>query len=221
MEIQNIHKRYKKKEVLKGVNFHAEHGECIGILGGNGSGKTTLLNILSGILKEDSGTFVYEGSNLLKDEKKRRRIVGLIPQGNPLIPELSAYDNLLLWYKKKNLYESIQGGLVQRLRIDEFLHVRVDRLSGGMKKRLSIACAVAHRPRILLMDEPSAALDLVCKEYIHDYIRDFTLAGGIVVLVTHDESELTLCHRHYILKQGKFIDYRYDGDSKALAGLIE
>ncbi len=220
MEIREIHKSYKNKKVLKGVSFFAEHGECIGILGGNGSGKTTLLNILSGILKEDAGSFFYEGADLLKEAKKRRIIVGLIPQGNPLIEELTAYDNLLLWYDKKKLKLSIQDGLIRNLKIDEFLNMRVDKLSGGMKKRLSIACAVAHQPRILLMDEPSAALDLVCKEYIHDYIREFTKAGGIVVLVTHDESELSLCNRHYVLKDGKFLDYIYDKDSKALARLI-
>lgn len=220
MEIKDIHKRYKNKEVLKGVNFHAEHGEIIGVLGGNGSGKTTLLNILSGILKADRGSFVYDGHDLLTKQKVRRVLVGLIPQGNPLIEELTAYDNLLLWYDKAKFKTSVQKGLIRRLKVDEFLNMQVSKLSGGMKKRLSIACAVAHQPRILLMDEPSAALDLVCKEYIHDYIREFSAAGGIVILVTHDESELSLCHRHYVLREGKFTDYVYDGDSKALAKLI-
>ena len=89
-----------------------------------------------------------------------------------------------------------------------------------MKKRLSIACAVKKHSKILLMDEPSAALDIAAKEVIHEYIKKFTAMGGIVILVTHDEGELNLCDRYYILKDGLLSDYRFDGDIKNLAKLI-
>ena len=89
-----------------------------------------------------------------------------------------------------------------------------------MKKRLSIACAVASSPRVLLMDEPSAALDLVCKEHIHNYINAFKKAGGSIILVTHDAGDLKLCTRHDILKNGILEAYIYDGDVHKLVDRI-
>jgi len=220
IKIKGIEKKYIKKIVLKDINFEMNEGSCVGILGGNGSGKTTLLSVLAGILKPDAGQFIYMGRALLRDKIFRRSIVGLIPQTNPLIEELSAWDNLILWYDKNELLKALKSGVPAMLGIDEFLNVRVSRMSGGMKKRLSIACAVASSPRVLLMDEPSAALDLVCKEHIHNYINAFKKAGGSIILVTHDEGDLKLCTRHYILKNGILEAYIYDGDVHKLADRI-
>lgn len=220
IKIKGIEKKYIKKIVLKDINFEMNEGSCVGILGGNGSGKTTLLSVLAGILKPDTGQFIYMGRDLLRDKIFRRSIVGLIPQTNPLIEELSAWDNLILWYDKNELLKALKSGVPAMLGIDEFLNVRVSRMSGGMKKRLSIACAVASSPRVLLMDEPSAALDLVCKEHIHNYINAFKKAGGSIILVTHDEGDLKLCTRHYILKNGILEAYIYDGDVHKLVDRI-
>lgn len=220
IKIKGIEKKYIKKIVLKDINFEMNEGSCVGILGGNGSGKTTLLSVLAGILKPDAGQFIYMGRDLLRDKIFRRSTVGLIPQTNPLIEELSAWDNLILWYDKNELLKALKSGVPAMLGIDEFLNVRVSRMSGGMKKRLSIACAVASSPRLLLMDEPSAALDLVCKEHIHNYINAFKKAGGSIILVTHDEGDLKLCTRHYILKNGILEAYIYDGDVHKLVDRI-
>ncbi|EHI55346.1 hypothetical protein HMPREF9333_01482 [Johnsonella ignava ATCC 51276] len=220
IKIKGIEKKYIKKIVLKDINFEMNEGSCVGILGGNGSGKTTLLSVLAGILKPDAGQFIYMGRDLLRDKIFRRSTVGLIPQTNPLIEELSAWDNLILWYDKNELLKALKSGVPAMLGIDEFLNVRVSRMSGGMKKRLSIACAVASSPRVLLMDEPSAALDLVCKEHIHNYINAFKKAGGSIILVTHDEGDLKLCTRHYILKNGILEAYIYDGDVHKLVDRI-
>ena len=220
IKIKGIEKKYIKKIVLKDINFEMNEGNCVGILGGNGSGKTTLLSVLAGILKPDAGQFIYMGRDLLRDKIFRRSTVGLIPQTNPLIEELSAWDNLILWYDKNELLKALKSGVPAMLGIDEFLNVRVSRMSGGMKKRLSIACAVASSPRVLLMDEPSAALDLVCKEHIHNYINAFKKAGGSIILVTHDEGDLKLCTRHYILKNGILEAYIYDGDVHKLVDRI-
>ena len=149
IKIKGIEKKYIKKIVLKDINFEMNEGSCVGILGGNGSGKTTLLSVLAGILKPDAGQFIYMGRDLLRDKIFRRSIVGLIPQTNPLIEELSAWDNLILWYDKNELLKALKSGVPAMLGIDEFLNVRVSRMSGGMKKRLSIACAVASSPRVL------------------------------------------------------------------------
>lgn len=220
IKIKGIEKKYIKKIVLKDINFEMNEGSCVGILGGNGSGKTTLLSVLAGILKPDAGQFIYMGRDLLRDKIFRSSTVGLIPQTNPLIEELSAWDNLILWYDKNELLKALKSGVPAMLGIDEFLNVRVSRMSGGMKKRLSIACAVASSPRVLLMDEPSAALDLVCKEHIHNYINAFKKAGGSIILVTHDEGDLKLCTRHYILKNGILEAYIYDGDVHKLVDRI-
>lgn len=220
IDIVGLKKRYGKRDILKGVTLNIEFGSCIGILGGNGSGKTTILSILAGITDADEGEFICEDYDLLKDDKRRRFLVGIIPQCNPLIEELSGKDNLLLWHDRKYLNMSAKEGIIKELGITKFINKRVSTLSEGMKKRLSIACAVKEHSKILLMDEPSAALDIVAKEIIHEYIKKFTDMGGIVILVTHDEGELNLCDRHYILKDGILNEYRFDGNIKNLAKLI-
>ena len=220
IDIVGLKKRYGKRDILKGVTLNIEFGSCIGILGGNGSGKTTILSILAGITDADEGEFICEDYDLLKDDKRRRFLVGIIPQCNPLIEELSGKDNLLLWHDRKYLDMSAKEGIIKELGITKFINKRVSTLSGGMKKRLSIACAVKKHSKILLMDEPGAALDIVAKEIIHEYIKKFTDMGGIVILVTHDEGELNLCDRHYILKEGILNEYRFDGNIKNLAKLI-
>lgn len=220
IDIVGLKKRYGKRDILKGVTLNIEFGSCIGILGGNGSGKTTILSILAGITDADEGEFICEDYDLLKDDKRRRFLVGIIPQCNPLIEELSGKDNLLLWHDRKYLNMSAKDGIIKELGITKFINKRVSTLSEGMKKRLSIACAVKEHSKILLMDEPSAALDIVAKEIIHEYIKKFTDMGGIVILVTHDEGELNLCDRHYILKDGVLNEYRFNGNIKKLAKLI-
>lgn len=220
IDIVGLKKRYGKRDILKGVTLNIEFGSCIGILGGNGSGKTTILSILAGVTDADEGEFICEDYDLLKDDKRRRFLVGIIPQCNPLIEELSGKDNLLLWHDRKYLNMSAKEGIIKELGITKFINKRVSTLSEGMKKRLSIACAVKEHSKILLMDEPGAALDIVAKEIIHEYIKKFTDMGGIVILVTHDEGELNLCDRHYILKDGVLNEYRFDGNIKNLAKLI-
>ena len=220
MKIENIKKNYGKKQVLKGISFSAQKGECIGILGVNGSGKSTLLNILSGIQKCDDGSFSYNHINLFKNTKERSEVVGYVPQSTPLLEELSARDNLRLWYDEEQMEKSLKTGVLGMLGIGEFIKVPVCKMSGGMKKRLAIGCAVAHNPEILLLDEPSAALDLVCKERISNYLIDFKTQGGIVILATHDVQELPLCDRLYILKDGVLEEYNYDGNIHRLVGLL-
>lgn len=219
-EIEKIQKSYKKKKVLQGITLKIAEGKCVGILGGNGSGKSTLLSILAGVLKADQGEFLWQNKNLLEDSCLRREMIGYIPQGLPLFEELTAWDNLLLWYDKRTLKKELEGGVLATLGIGEFLKVPVHKMSGGMKKRLSIGCAVAGNPRLLLMDEPSAALDLICKEKIADYIKSFQEKGGSILITTHDVQEISLCDECYILKDGVLHPYQYDGDVHRLVGLL-
>ena len=219
MKVCKVKKNYGKKQVLKDISFSASQGECIGILGANGSGKSTLLNILAGVQKGE-GDFSYKDADLFKNTKIRSRVVGYVPQGTPLLEELSARDNLRLWYDEEQMNQSLKNGVLAMLGIGDFIKVPVYKMSGGMKKRLSIGCAVAHKPEILLLDEPSAALDLVCKERISNYLLDFKRQGGVVVLATHDVQEIPLCDKLYILKDGVLENYNYDGNIHRLAGLL-
>ncbi len=221
MRIENIQKSYGKKIVLKNINLTTEKGKCIGLLGGNGSGKSTLLSIVAGVHKGDgNGKVIFEDKDLLRDGNLRSEIIGYVPQSTPLLEELSALDNLRLWYPENEIKESLKSGVLGMLGIGEFLKVPVCKMSGGMKKRLAIGCSVAHNPKILLLDEPSAALDLVCKERIANYLVEFKNRGGIVILATHDIGELELCDELYILKDGILNEFKFDGNVHRLVGSL-
>lgn len=220
MNIVNIKKSYKKKSVLNNITLSVEEGSCVGILGGNGSGKSTLLSVLAGVLKPDGGSVDWMGQDLLHNKELRTQILGYVPQGNPLLEELTAWDNLLLWYDKNTLRQELESGVLAMLGIPEFIKVPVNKMSGGMKKRLSIGCVVAANPKVLLLDEPSAALDLVCKERIYNYLKDYKQQGGRILLATHDVQELDLCDKWYILKNGFLTPYEYDGNVHHLVGKL-
>ena len=216
IEIRNLQKSYGRNRVLRDVNLTVESGCCVGILGANGCGKSTMLSILAGVQPADGGAFLCDGRDLLKEPKIRSSALGYVPQGTPLIEELSARDNLLLWYSKAELQRQLQDGVLQLLGIGEFLKVPVSKMSGGMKKRLSIGCAMAKQPAVLLLDEPTAALDLSCKQKIAQWLGQYRDAGGILLLTTHDALELALCDRWYILKEGVLEPFVYDGDVEKL-----
>ncbi len=220
MKIVNVKKSYQKKTVLENITLSVEPGECIGILGSNGSGKSTLLSILAGVQKADGGAFLWDNTDLFQNENLRTKLIGYVPQGNPLLEELTAWDNLRLWYDKPSLKRELEEGVLAMLGIPEFIKVPVRKMSGGMKKRLSIGCAVAGNPQVLLMDEPSAALDLVCKERIYNYVREYKSQGGRILLATHDVQELVLCDKWFILKQGVLEPYAYDGNVSKLVGRL-
>lgn len=217
IELSGIRKAYRHKAVLENISLTAKEGNCVGILGGNGCGKSTLLSILAGVQRADGGSFLCDGQDLMKDVKLRNSLLGYVPQGDPLIEELNAWDNLRMWYDRAALKRELEQGVLAMLGIDGFLKVPVQKMSGGMKKRLSIGCAVASKPKILLLDEPSSALDLICKEKIYNYFEAFKAERGILLLATHDMQELSLCDQCYILKRGTLTPYDYDGDIHRLA----
>ncbi|MDE7339993.1 MAG: ABC transporter ATP-binding protein [Lachnospiraceae bacterium] len=207
IEIENLTSAYGKKKVLQGISLCAERGECIGIVGPNGCGKSTLLSVMAGVLKPLSGRLYYYGKNALENRVVFQKMTGYVPQENPLMPELSVYDNLRLWYPDKaELTKELEEGFLQILGIPSFLKVPVSKLSGGMKKRVSIGIALSGMPPVLILDEPSAALDLVCKEDIRRYLQIYLERKGTVVITTHEESELSLCGSLYVMKDGKLAE---------------
>lgn len=204
LEAANIQLHYGKKQVLKDISFQAEEGECIGILGANGCGKSTLLKVLVGVLKPDRGTVSFHGENACANLKLFAEYAGYVPQDNPLMEELTVQDNLKLWYtgSKSDVKAELQQGVLHMLDLDTVLKCRVNTLSGGMKKRLSIGCALANRPSVLILDEPTASLDLPCKEDIRGYLKKYLQNKGTVIITTHEEPDLDICNRLYVLKNG-------------------
>lgn len=204
---------YGRKKILKGVSFTADRGQCIAVVGANGCGKSTLLSILAGTLKPRSGEVLYYGMAAWRDKGSGRmhgdrevirKMTGYVPQENPLMPELTVYDNLRLWYPdRRQLEQELSQGFLSLLGIGDFCRKQVNKLSGGMKKRVSIGIAMAGTPPVLLLDEPSAALDLVCKEDIRRYLQVYLERKGTVVITTHEESELDLCSAVYVMKEGR------------------
>ena len=223
LELQGLQKSFRrgKKQVLQDVSLQAQGGQCIGILGANGCGKSTLLSILAGIQRPDRGAIRLNGTEL--SGKKIRRslscVVGFVPQEPPLMAELSAYDNLRLWYCQSplSLEKELQEGFLAILGIPDFLKVPVRHMSGGMKKRLSIGCSIAMSPQVLLLDEPGAALDLQCKEYIETYLREYRSQGNLILIATHEEREIALCDQLFLLKNGILSPLSYQGDIHQIA----
>lgn len=204
IEVADIQKKYGSKQVLSGVSFVAAPGECIGIVGANGCGKSTLLGILSGSLKKDSGTIHYNGKSPCQHKQLFSQLIGYVPQDNPLMDNLSVRDNLRFWYceSSRSLEEDFQNGVPACFGLTSYQHYDVSKLSGGLKKRLSIACSLAKDPPILILDEPGASLDIVCKEDIKNYLASYLADGGTVLIASHEEYELELCDRIYLLQNG-------------------
>ncbi len=202
LQAVNIRGSYGKKKVLCGVDISAEAGQCVGIVGTNGCGKSTLLNILAGMRKADSGDIYFDGT-VVRNQQDFIRFVGYVPQENHLIPELRVLDNLRLWYHDANaLRQSLEQGFLKALGVDEMCQIKAGKLSGGMKKRVSIGCALAGNPPILILDEPDAALDLPGKADIRRYLALYRQMGGTILLATHDEPDLDLCDRVFALCKG-------------------
>jgi len=203
VNVKNICKSYGKKQVLKDVTFTVEDGLTAGIIGVNGTGKSTLLSIMAGIKRPNCGTVTYSFNGATFSPKKDKdHMIGYIPQNNPLIEDLSVMDNLKLWYcnSRLNLQDELDHGILKMLGVHEFVHMKTSTLSGGMKKRLSIGIAMAENPPLLLLDEPGAALDILCREDIRNYLSSYKKKGGTIIIATHDEEELSLCDKLFVIK---------------------
>lgn len=187
------------------MNLRAAAGELIGIVGANGCGKSTLLQLMAGLRRPEGGSIYLDGQEVKGSAGRSLllRYTGYVPQTDILIPELNVRDNLLLWYRDKHVLEQqLKDGLLCDLELEAMLCTKAAHLSGGMRKKVSIACAVAGNPPILLLDEPDAALDIVTKERIRRYLVQYQGRGGTILMATHDEADLDICSRIYALRQG-------------------
>ena len=157
------------------------------------------MRIMAGIVKPDKGELLYFGENVLSKKNGFRKYCGYVPQENPLIEELSVRDNLRLWGKENK-------EVTELLQLQDMMHMPVEKLSGGMKRRVSIACALMNMPPIILMDEPTTALDLYYKEGIRKWMETYQKMNGIVIMTTHDEQEIMECDRCFMMKQGRITE---------------
>lgn len=208
--VENLRKTYGTHVALNGVSFSIREGEFYGLLGPNGAGKTTTISIISSILEPDSGSVMINGVSLAKNKNESKRIIGVVPQEIALYEKLSAEENLLFW---GSLY-GIEKSLLQK-RIDETLQLmglhdrkteKISTYSGGMKRRINIAAALLHKPRILFMDEPTVGIDPQSRNLIFDVIEQLHKDGMTIVYTTHymDEAE-RFCDRIGIIDKGEII----------------
>ena len=215
---ENIEQRYGRRKILSGCTLHADQGECIGVAGRNGSGKSTLLQILAGVRKPAGGSVTFCGKDMLSSRSRFGSLVAYVPQTNPLIEELSARENLQLLSGRD---VSPKEEVCERLQLKELYRMKVSDMSGGMKRRVAIACALTEHPPILVMDEPTSALDLYQKEIIMKYLSAYRSQGGIVVMATHDIDEMEFCDRLYLIQDGTAQECRPKYAVKCIKGELE
>ena len=220
LKAQGIGKSYGGHTILNNVSLQADAGQCIGIVGVNGCGKTTLLSILAGALKADRGKVMLQGKEATGDPSVFASLAAYVPQENPLMEELTVRDNLFLWYRgsRQEMERDLEEGPAAMLGIPAMLKKRAAHLSGGMKKRLSIACALSNHAPLLILDEPGAALDLECKEEIRCYLGEYVKKGGTVLLASHEMEELSLCSHFYALRQAELVPIASGRSARELIG---
>ena len=204
IEVHHVSKTFGKKQILKDINFEVKSGERVVIVGKNGSGKTTLLRIMTGIIKADTGEIQYFNEKAQSNGKVFRKYCGYVPQENPLIDELTVSDNLKLWSQNNEVKKNI----IERFELQDMLKMQVGKLSGGMKRRLSIAYALLGEPKILILDEPTTALDLYFKDDIMNWLKTFQNDGGIVLMTSHDSTEILNADRCLLMSAGQLLELK-------------
>ena len=215
VEVKGISKKYGKKQVLSDVSFTAQSGEIIALIGANGCGKSTLLQILAGCMKADAGEVFYYGHKAVRADVYQKYI-GYVAQENPFLEQLSVRDNLKLWKKctEEQLEETIRV-----YELGDILKQSVESLSGGMKRRLAIACALMNRPPVIILDEPTTALDFAHKDKIYQMLNDHRESQGIIIVATHEEEEIANASRVLLMQDGTISEIKKEDISKEL--LIE
>jgi ABC-2 type transport system ATP-binding protein len=212
VDLHGLARSFGELEAVRGLTLHIEEGETVGLLGPNGAGKTTTLSMLAALLQPSSGDADIFGASLCRDAWTVRRLVGLAPQEVSLYPELTADENLRFFGRLYGL-----GGALLGKRAAELLdlvgllprrHDRVATYSGGMKRRLNLACSLLHGPRLLLLDEPTVGVDPQSRDRIFDAIRELARHGRTIVYSTHymEEAE-RLCDRITIMDEGRMVAY--------------
>jgi ABC-2 type transport system ATP-binding protein len=222
LEVEGIEKRFGDLQAVKGVSFEIAEGETYGLLGPNGAGKTTSISVIAGLLEPDAGKVTVAGIPVSTTTTEAKAAIGLVPQDLAIYPDLSADENLRFFGR---LY-GMRGGELNA-RVDEVLAVigladrrddRAKEYSGGMKRRLNIGIGLLHRPRLLVLDEPTVGVDPQSRNAILESVEALSAEGMAVLYTTHymEEAE-RLCDRVGIIDQGEI---KAEGTRRELVALV-
>lgn len=221
VKINNLVKKFGELAAINNIDLSIEEGEIYGLLGPNGAGKSTLINIISGLLNFSKGTIEILGKDLLKDSGFIKKNIGIVPQDIAIYDDLTAYENV-------KFFSSLYGlkGMEHKKRVMEALDFVglsdkaksfPSEFSGGMKRRLNIACAIAHKPKLIIMDEPTVGIDPQSRNHILASVKSLNQSGCTIIYTTHymEEAE-ELCKRIAILDHGKVIAEGTNEELKAI-----
>lgn len=207
ISVQDIKRNYGKVAALKGLSFEVEKGEIFGIIGPDGAGKTTLFRILTTLLLADSGTAVVDGNDVVKGYKEIRKKVGYMPGRFSLYQDLSVEENLKVFASIFNTTIEENYHLVKDIyqQIEPFKTRRAGALSGGMKQKLALSCALIHEPVVLFLDEPTTGVDPVSRKELWAMLKKLQNRGITILVSTPYMDEANLCDRIALIQDGAFM----------------
>jgi len=212
IQVQDLHKDFGEVYAVQGVNIEARQGEILSLLGPNGAGKSTTISMLSCLLRPSKGDALVMGHSITREPARVKEVLGVVPQDIALYPDLSARENLDFWGKMYGL-----RGAELRKRVDAVLEMvglvehakgRIERFSGGMKRRINIGAALLHNPKVLILDEPTVGIDPQSRRSILDGVKAFNQQGMTVLYTSHYMEEVAELSDHIaIMDHGKVIAY--------------
>jgi ABC-2 type transport system ATP-binding protein len=208
--MESVVKRFEDVVALDGVSFKVAKGELFGLLGPNGAGKTTTVNVLCGLLKPTSGSAFVGGYDVQKESAKVKELIGVCPQETAIYPYLTGAENVELFGNlyalDKNTLKARRDMLLVKMGLTQDAKRRVEKYSGGMKRRLSLILALIHDPQIIFLDEPTVGMDPQSRRAVWDFMGELKKEGKTIFLTTHymEEAE-ALCDRVGIIDHGRLI----------------
>lgn len=210
VKIEGVTKRFKDVTAVDNISLSIEQGEIYGLLGPNGAGKSTIINILCGLLTMDKGTIEILGKDIEKNSTYAKQNIGVVPQDIAIYEDLTSYENVkffasLYGLKGSQLKEKVEEALEFVGLLDKQKHYPKS-FSGGMKRRLNIACAIAHRPKLIIMDEPTVGIDPQSRNHILQSVKKLNSLGCTIIYTTHYMEEVeAICNNIAIIDHGKVI----------------
>lgn len=211
IEIHDIEKGYPvgkgRTEALRGIRFDVHEGQLFGLIGPDGAGKTTLFRILTTLLLADKGHATVNGNDVVKDFRKIRQEVGYMPGRFSLYTDLTVEENLNFFANIFNTTVKENYHLIKDIygQIEPFRHFRAGKLSGGMKQKLALSCALIHRPKTLFLDEPTTGVDAVSRKEFWELLRSLRAEGITILVSTPYMDEASLCDRVALIQEGRIM----------------
>ena len=222
IEIKELVKRYKELLALDHFNLEVREGEILGFLGPNGCGKTTAINCMLGLLTYDKGDIRIFGEAMTPNAYHIKENIGLVPQELAYFEQLTVYENIDffcgLYIKDKQRRKSLVEEAISFVGLEDYRKFFPNKLSGGLKRRLNIACGIAHKPKLIFLDEPTVAVDAQSRNFILEGIKRLNKEGSTIVYTTHYLDEANqLCDRIVIMDKGHNV---VDGTPEELKSMI-